>query len=48
MPTIRMEIVVALNTNFVRGGILIGSVLNLGCGLNEVLAGRDLNRVWDE
>jgi len=38
-----VEIVVAPNTNFVRGGVLIGSTLNLGHGLGGVLVGRNLN-----
>jgi len=41
-----VEIVVAPNTNFVRGGILIGSVMNLGCGLGRVLEQRTLNRSY--
>jgi hypothetical protein len=43
IPTIGVEIVVAPNTNFVRGGVLIGSTLNLGHGLGGVLVGRNLN-----
>jgi len=31
-----VEIVVAPNTNFVKGGILIGSATNLGCGSGGV------------
>ncbi len=30
--------------NFVRGGILIGSTLNLSCGPKGVLAGRNLSK----
>jgi putative effector of murein hydrolase len=32
IPTIAVEIVVAPNTNFVKGGILIEFAMNLGCG----------------
>jgi hypothetical protein len=39
-----VEIVVAPNTNFVRGRILIGFVTNLGHGSGGVLAKRNLNR----
>jgi hypothetical protein len=38
-----VEIVVAPKINFVKGGILIESVTNLGCGLGGVLAGRNFN-----
>jgi hypothetical protein len=39
-----VAIVVAPNTNFVKGGILIGFATNLGCGSGGVLKGRNLNR----
>ncbi len=39
-----MEIIVAFNTNFVKGGILIGFATNLGCGSGGVSKGRNLNR----
>lgn len=39
-----MEIVVAPNTNFVRSGILIRFIMNLGHGLGRVLVGRNLNK----
>jgi hypothetical protein len=32
IPTIGVEIVVALSTNFFKGGILIEFAMNLGCG----------------
>jgi hypothetical protein len=39
-----METIVAPSTNFVRGGILIGFVANLGHGSNKVSTRRNLNR----
>jgi hypothetical protein len=39
-----VEIVVAPNTNFVKGGILIGFATNLGCESGRVSKGRNLNR----
>jgi hypothetical protein len=36
--------VVALDTNVVKGGVLIGYVTSLGCGLGGILIGRNLNR----
>jgi hypothetical protein len=44
IPTIGVETIVAPNTNFVRGGVLIGFTANLGCGLGGVSMGRNLNR----
>ncbi len=32
IPIIGVEIIVAPNTNFVKGGILIEFAMNLGCG----------------
>jgi len=40
ITTVGVETMVAPNTNVVRGGVLIGSVANLGSGLNGVLVGR--------
>ncbi len=42
-PTIGVETIVTPNTNFVRGGVLIGSTTNLGHGSNEVSMGRNLS-----
>jgi hypothetical protein len=42
IPTIGVETVVAPNTNFVKGGILMGFAMNLGCGLRGVLTKRNL------
>jgi len=39
-----VEIVVAPNTNVVKGGVLIGFATNLGRGSNRVSTGRNLNR----
>ncbi len=39
--------VVAANVIVVRCGVLIGSVINLGRGLDTILARRNLNRIWD-
>jgi hypothetical protein len=39
-----VEIVVAPNTNSIKGGILIGFVMNLGCGSGGVLVGRNLSK----
>jgi hypothetical protein len=39
-----MEIVVALATNFVKGGVLIGSATNLGYRSKGVSAGRNLSK----
>jgi hypothetical protein len=39
-----VEIVVALATNFVKGGVLIRFIMNLGRGLRGVLARKNLNR----
>jgi len=39
-----VEIVIAPNTNFVRGGILIKFATNLGHGLGGILKGRNLSR----
>ncbi len=44
IPTIRVEIVVVANTNFVRGGILTKSTTNLGCGSRRVSTRRNLSR----
>jgi hypothetical protein len=44
IPTIRVETIVAPNTNYVKGGVLIGSTTNLGCGLEGVLEGKILSR----
>jgi hypothetical protein len=38
-----VEIIDAPNTNFVRGGILMGSTMNLGFGLGKVSAKRNLS-----
>ncbi len=43
ITTTGMEMVVAPNTNVVRGGVLIGSVTNLGSGSSGVLARRNLS-----
>jgi hypothetical protein len=43
ITTIGVEMVVALITNVVKGGILIGSVENLGSGLGGILIIRNLN-----
>jgi hypothetical protein len=42
--TIGVEIILAPNTNFVRGKVLIGFATNLGCGLGGVLMGRNLKK----
>jgi hypothetical protein len=39
-----VELIVAPNTNVVRGGVLIGSVANLGCGTSGISIERNLNR----
>jgi hypothetical protein len=39
--------VVAPNTNFVKGGVLIRFVTNLGCGSGGVLEGRTLNTSFE-
>jgi hypothetical protein len=44
IPTIGVETIVTPNTNFVRGGILIGSTTKLGHGLGRVSMGRNLTR----
>jgi hypothetical protein len=44
IPTMRVETIVAPNTNFVRGGVLIGSIVNLGHGSRRVSTRRNLNR----
>ncbi len=44
ITTIRMEIIVVPNLEVVRRGILIGSIANLGSGLDGVLTGRNLSR----
>jgi len=44
IPTIRVETIVALATNFVKIGVLIGFVTNLGRGSGGVLARRNLSR----
>ncbi len=44
IPTTWMEICVAPNTNAIKGGVLIGSTMNLGHGLRGVLKGRTLCR----
>jgi hypothetical protein len=44
IPTTRMEIVVALATNFIKGGVLIGSTTNWNYGLKGVSTGRTLSR----
>jgi hypothetical protein len=48
IPTRRVETIVAPNTNFVRGGVLIGSITNLGCGLGGVSMERNNHwSCWD-
>ncbi len=44
IPTIGVEIIVAPNSNFVRGRILIGSTTKLGHGLGKISMGRNLSR----
>jgi hypothetical protein len=44
LPTTRVETIVAPITNFVKGGVLIGSSKNLGHGSGRVSTGRNLNR----
>ncbi len=44
IPTTGMETVVAPDTNFVSGRVLIGFVANLGHGLGKVSVGRNLSR----
>jgi len=44
IPTTRVKFVVAPNTNFVKGGILIRYATNLGCGSSGVSEGKNLNR----
>jgi hypothetical protein len=43
ITTTGVELIVAPNTNVVRGGILIGSVTNLGYGTSGVSIERNLN-----
>jgi hypothetical protein len=45
IPTIRVEIIVIITTNFVNNGILIGSATNLGHGLRGVFRG---NKVFKD
>jgi len=44
ITTIWMEMVVTPNTNVVRGGVLIGSTINLGRGSGGVLVRRNLSQ----
>jgi hypothetical protein len=44
IPTTRVKTIVAPSTNVVKGGILIRSTTNLGCGLGGVLVERILSR----
>jgi hypothetical protein len=44
ITTTRMKMVVVPNMNVVRKGIVIESVINLGCGLGGFLAKRNLSR----
>ncbi len=44
ITTTRVEMVVALNMNVVRGGVLIRSATNLGRGFGRVSTGRNLSR----
>ncbi len=44
IPITGMEIVIAPNTNFVRSGVLIGFITNLGHGSYGVSMGKILNR----
>jgi hypothetical protein len=44
ITTIGVEMVVAPNTNVVRGGILIRIVENLGHGFGIIFIGKNLNR----
>jgi hypothetical protein len=44
IPTTGVETIVAPITNFVKGGVLIGSSKNLGHGLGGVSTGTNLNR----
>jgi hypothetical protein len=44
ISTTCVEIVVTPNTNFVKGGVLIGLIMNLGYGLGKVSVGRNLNK----
>jgi hypothetical protein len=39
-----VETIVALATNFVRSGVLVGFAMNLGCGSGGVLVKRNLSR----
>jgi hypothetical protein len=39
-----METVIVPNTNFIRGGTLTDSTMNLGCGLRGVSMRRNLNK----
>ncbi len=43
ITTTRVEKMVAPNVNVVKGGVLIGSIANLGSGMSGILAGRNLN-----
>jgi len=43
IPTTRVEIVVAPNTNVIRSGVLMGFVMNLGCRSRRVSVKRNLN-----
>ncbi len=43
ITTVGVEMVVAPNTNVVRGGILIGFATNLGSGSGGVLARRNVS-----
>ncbi len=44
IPTIGVETIIALNTNFLKSGILTGTTMNLGCGLEGFLMERNLNK----
>jgi hypothetical protein len=44
ITTIGKKTVIAPNTNVVKRGVVIGFVVNLGCGLNGFSARRNLNR----
>jgi hypothetical protein len=44
MTTTGVETIIALSMNVIKGGIVIGSITNLGCGLGGVSVGRNLSR----
>ncbi len=44
ITTTRVDTIVEPNTNIVKRGVVIGSILNLDCGSGRFSTGRSLNR----